>query len=126
MSRWRRDVSLRKKEKYTHLKMDSLGYQMEALKTPLVLFIVVALGAAVAYLYMNRKKEGAAVPIAVKEVANGTLGVDQGGVVSPQTTIQSDTAAAVSNPGTAYTVHPVHPGQRVKLGTGTNQPLVSK
>lgn len=102
--------------------MDSLSYQMEALKTPLVLFIVVALLAAVAYLYMNRKREGAAAPFlpepVKKEITQGSHGSDQGTKMIAQTTIQTDTDAAVSGPEAAYKVQPVRPGQRRKLGTG--------
>lgn len=103
--------------------MDSLSYQMEALKTPLVLFIVVALLAAVAYLYMNRKREGAAAPFIApepvkKEITQGSHGSDQGANMIAQTTIQTDTDAAVSGPDAAYKVQPVRPGQRRKLGTG--------
>ena len=103
--------------------MDSLSYQMEALKTPLVLFIVVALLGAVAYLYMNRKREGAAAPFlpepVKKEITQGSQGSDQGANMIAQTTIQTDTnKVSVAGPEAAYDVQPIGPGRRRKFGTG--------
>ena len=87
--------------------MDSLSYQMEALKTPLVLFIVVALLGAVAYLYMNRKREGANM--------------------IAQTTIQTDTnKVSVAGSEAAYDVQPIDPGRRRKFGTGSIEIPASK
>lgn len=109
---WLLDVSHHKKQKCNHLKMDSLVDQMEAFKTPLVIFIILALLAVIVYLYVNRRAENISIeyastmsqpiePVSVREktslknLVHGTVGADRGSDSTATFTGQEDVGQEV-------------------------------
>ncbi len=103
--------------------MDSLTNQMEALKTPLVIFIILALLAVVVYMYMNRNTEGAEVPNVTvpkpvdQEIAKeGTVGAEQGATTPITSVNQEDTAASLVDSGTVLKVSTIRMDQKLRPG----------